>query len=76
VESESICKSNEQIEKMKHSQLQAIFSPQMVKKASRIEQNEDFRLVHYTSAEAALKILESEEVWLRNSLCMNDFSEI
>lgn len=34
------------------------------------------RLVHYTSAEAASKIITGECVWLRNALLMNDFSEI
>lgn len=34
------------------------------------------RFVHYTSVEAALSIIENREVWLRNSLAMNDYSEI
>ncbi|MBO6790598.1 MAG: DUF2971 domain-containing protein [Dinoroseobacter sp.] len=32
--------------------------------------------VHYTSAFAATQIIKNEEVWLRNSLVMNDFSEV
>ncbi|MCA1198014.1 DUF2971 domain-containing protein [Sphingomonas sp. R647] len=34
------------------------------------------RVVHYTSAEAAARIISGREVWLRNALLMNDFSEI
>lgn len=37
---------------------------------------ESRRFVHYTSAEAAISIIEKQEVWLRNSLVMNDYSEI
>jgi hypothetical protein len=34
------------------------------------------RFVHYTSAEAALKIIESKRVWMRNTTCMADYSEV
>ena len=34
------------------------------------------RLVHYTSAEAAYKIIQGRQIWLRNASMMNDFSEI
>ena len=34
------------------------------------------RFVHYTSAFAATEIIKNEELWLRNSLVMNDFSEV
>ena len=34
------------------------------------------RVVHYTSAEAAARIIAGRQVWLRNALLMNDFSEI
>jgi hypothetical protein len=33
------------------------------------------RFVQYTTAEAALAILTSREVWMRNASCMNDYSE-
>jgi hypothetical protein len=32
--------------------------------------------VHYTNAEAALSMLQAEEVWMRKSRLMNDFMEI
>lgn len=34
------------------------------------------RLVHYTTAENALKIIKSKTLWLRNARCMHDFSEV
>lgn len=34
------------------------------------------RFVHYTSTEAAISIIDKQEVWLRNSSVMNDYSEI
>ena len=34
------------------------------------------RFVHYTSADAAMSILRSKEVWMRNASCMNDYREI
>lgn len=34
------------------------------------------RFVHYTSAEAAFKIIESKRVWMRNTTCMADYSEV
>jgi len=36
----------------------------------------DARFVHYTNAEAGLKILRSNRLILRNSTLMNDFSEV
>lgn len=45
-----------------------------------IERYEDLkrgkRLVHYTSAEAAIRIIAGRQLWLRNAQVMNDFSEI
>jgi hypothetical protein len=34
------------------------------------------RLVHYTSAEAAVNILRKKEMWMRNAITMNDFMEV
>jgi hypothetical protein len=34
------------------------------------------RLVHYSSAEAAMSMITNREVWLRNTTCMNDFTEV
>ena len=34
------------------------------------------RFVHYTTAEAALKIIRTKRFWMRNTNCMSDFSEM
>jgi hypothetical protein len=34
------------------------------------------RFVHYTSAESALKIIQSKTMWMRNTACMNDYREL
>ena len=34
------------------------------------------RFVHYTSADAALKIIGSKRVWMRNTTCMADYREV
>jgi Protein of unknown function (DUF2971) len=34
------------------------------------------RFVHYTSAEVALKIIKTKRLWMRNSTCMVDYSEV
>jgi hypothetical protein len=36
----------------------------------------DRNLAHYTSAENGLRILDSQTFWLRNTKCMNDYSEV
>jgi len=34
------------------------------------------RFVHYTSAEAALKIIKQKRIWMRNVTAMSDYSEV
>jgi hypothetical protein len=34
------------------------------------------RLIHYTTAEAALQIIKSKRFWMRNTNCMPDYSEV
>lgn len=34
------------------------------------------RFVHYTSAEAALSIIKSKRLWMRNTNCMSDYREV
>jgi hypothetical protein len=34
------------------------------------------RFVHYTSADAALKIIKNKRLWMRNSTCMADYREV
>ena len=66
--------------------LESIFSPQ-----TRAHRDGKFRqdnpdgtapadgkivFAHYTSAEAAIKILSSKRLWMRNATCMIDFREV
>jgi hypothetical protein len=34
------------------------------------------KFVHYTTAEAALSIIRSKRLWMRNATCMADYSEV
>src|SRR6266550_7846019 len=34
------------------------------------------RFVHYTTAGNGLKIIQSKQLWLRDTRCMNDYSEV
>jgi len=52
-----------------------IFYPRYLARVQRVQENK-LRFVHYTSAECALSIIKNEEIWLRNSQCMNDFLEL
>lgn len=38
--------------------------------------NRDSKLAHYTSASAALNIINNEEIWLSNVRDMNDYKEV
>ena len=51
-----------------------IFVPHDAERRAQLEAGQ--RLVHYTTAEAAYKIITGKQVWLRNALLMNDFSEM
>lgn len=54
---------------------QAIFTPLLLQKGQSANAD-NLRFVHYTSAEAAMNIIRSQEAWLRNPHCMNDYSEL
>jgi hypothetical protein len=53
----------------------SIFHPYAYERSKRVVA-EGTRFVHYTTAEAAMKILQTREVWMRKSSCMNDFLEV
>lgn len=52
-----------------------IFNPYAYRKRLDILE-EKRRLVHYTTAQAAVSIIRNKEVWMRNATCMNDYSEV
>lgn len=59
--------------------LEAIFMPHATRRRSILYENgtKDYaRFVHYTSAEAALKIIRTKRVWMRNTTCMADYREV
>jgi hypothetical protein len=61
-------------------ELEAIFTPHAVKQMQgffkkQAEQTQA-RFVHYTSAAAALSIIEKKRLWMRNVTCMADYSEV
>ncbi len=66
--------------------LEGIFMPyarrqrdEAYKKLARSEPasgNDELRFVHYTSAEAALSIIRSKRIWMRNTTCMSDYREV
>ena len=59
---------------MSAADLARIFVPEDGERRSKLVEGR--RLVHYTTAEAGYKIIIGKQVWLRNALLMNDFSEI
>lgn len=58
-------------------QIAGVFLPTMKKKIDHLWPTEESRakLVHYTSAQTALEIIESKCLWMRNVKCMADYSE-
>ncbi len=67
-------------------QLESIFMPyarkqrdeayEKLKQSGNAAAEEQLRLVHYTSAEAALNIIRSKRLWMRNTTCMSDYREV
>jgi Protein of unknown function (DUF2971) len=64
----------------REAQLERIFSPFATKQMREFylkQPNPDeARFVHYTSAEAALRIIQNKRIWMRNVTSMSDYSEV
>lgn len=60
--------------------IEKIFMPEATRQRERAgftdEKSRAIRFVHYTSAEAAIKIIQSKRMWMRNTMCMADYSEV
>jgi len=60
--------------------LASIMMPHFMKQTREFFQRESGqthgRLVHYTTAEAALNIIRTKRIWMRNTNCMSDYSEV
>ena len=55
--------------------LQQIFVPTHYSKWQDLAKTNG-KLVYYTSADTALRILKNEEVWMRSTMTMNDYQEV
>lgn len=55
--------------------IRRIFFPALYQKQMLAQKN-GAKFVHYTSAEAALNIIKTKQIWMRQATCMNDYSEI
>lgn len=55
--------------------LESIFFPYATERITKVRET-NTRFVHYTSAEVAMQILSSSEVWMRNATTMNDYTEV
>lgn len=53
----------------------SLFMPHAMERLDELEKNE-INFAHYTSAFAAIQIIENEEIWMRNAMVMNDFMEV
>lgn len=58
--------------------LAEIFLPSATRAIDRLYPQHDgwARFAHYTSADAALSIIRSKRLWLRNTSCMTDYREV
>ncbi len=56
-------------------QITQIFFPYIAKKIQEVPPS-DRRFAYYTTADTAMKILRSKQIWLRNTAVMNDYSEV
>lgn len=57
--------------------LNSIFMPNATATRNAFYNDRDqARFIHYTSAEAALSIIRTKRIWLRNTTCMSDYSEV
>ncbi len=63
----------------RETKIESIFLPHASRQRDKIYEsgkNLTARFVHYTSAEAAIKIINQKRLWLRNAACMTDYREV
>ena len=56
-------------------QIVGIFMPKAQERLNALH-GRGKRVVHYTSAENVLRIITSKQLWMRNTNCMADYSEV
>jgi hypothetical protein len=59
-------------------QLESVFMPSATRQRHTLYEGKggSARFAHYTTAEAALKIIDSKRMWMRNTTCMSDYREV
>ena len=58
-------------------QLASIFLPHSYKRSLQAyPEKQSAKFAHYTSADAAMQIIETKRFWMRNAMCMADYSEV
>ena len=57
------------------NRLMGILFPYAARRRDQVK-GRNGRFVHYTSAENALKIINTKCIWMRNTTCMSDFREV
>lgn len=57
-------------------QRQDAFRAQTGKSPDDASEDDRMRFAHYTSADAAMKIINTKRMWMRNTTCMSDYSEV
>jgi hypothetical protein len=55
--------------------LNSIFYPDATRRRKEMHDKGE-RVVHYTSADCAMKIISGQTMWLRNTNCMSDYTEV
>jgi hypothetical protein len=58
-----------------HRKALKVFYPEIFNRLAALQQR-NVKFVQYTSADAAMKMITNNEVWLRNTRCMNDYREV
>ncbi len=60
------------------TRLESIFMPHFKEQCDKFFKTvtDKSRFVHYTSADAALSIIQNKRIWMRNTVCMSDFQEV
>lgn len=58
------------------TQRAAAYREQTGKSLDAATNGDRLRFAHYTSADAALKIIDSKRIWMRNASCMSDYREV
>jgi len=58
-----------------HKKALSVFWPELLERQTVLERDH-VKFVQYTSAHTAMSMITSNEVWLRNTRCMNDYREV